>query len=85
MQEFQVGVLSDSRGRMSARETESWRSEERRMRYLLETMYLGPLTRAGVMSKVERRMRAGVTSKERSERICWILGDVILTEFDNPS
>ena len=80
MQEFQVGVLSDSMGRMSARETERWRSEERRMRYLLEIMYLGPLTRAGIMSKVERRMerrmRAEVTSKERSERIR-ILGDVI--------
>ena len=56
--------------------TARWRTEERRMRYLLETMYLGRLTRAGVMSKVERRMRTGVTSKERSERI-WILGDVI--------
>ena len=46
------------------------------MRYLLETMYLGRLTRAGVMNKVERRMRTGVTNKERSERI-WILGGVI--------
>ena len=76
MQEFQVGVLSDSIGWTSARVTARWRSEERRrIRYLLETMYPGPLTRAGVMSKVERRMRAGVTSKERSERI-WIQGDV---------
>ena len=68
-------MLSDSMGWMTARVTARW-GTERRMRYLLETMYLGPLTRAGVMSKVERRMRTGVTSMERSERI-WILGDVI--------
>ena len=46
MQEFQVCVLSDSKGWMSARVTARWRSEERRMRYL---------------------------------------GDVMMTEFENPS
>ena len=29
----------------------------------------------------ERRMRAGVMSKERNKRI-WILGDVMMTEFE---
>ena len=55
-------MLSDSMGWMNAGVTARWRTEERRMRYLLETMYLGRLTRAGVMSKVERRMRTGVTA-----------------------
>ena len=35
MQEFQVCVLSDSMGWMNARVAARWRSEERRMRYLL--------------------------------------------------
>ena len=63
MQEFQVGVLSDSMGWMIARVTARWRSEERR-RFLLWTMYLGPIARAGVMSK-ERGEEVACRSQEQ--------------------
>ena len=54
------------------------------MRYLLESMYLRPITRAGVMCKERgRRMRAGVMSQEPRQRI-WILRDVMMTEFEIP-
>ena len=65
-------MLSDSKGRMSAQVTARWRSEERRMRYLLLPEYQGLVTRAGIMRK------------ERRKGIC-ILGDVMMTEFERGS
>ena len=65
-------MLSDSMGWIIAQATAGWRSEETRMRYLLLPMHLGLSTRAGVMRK-EGRARN------------WILGDVMMTEFENPS
>ena len=65
-------LLGVSRGWVRALVRARWRSEERRKRYLLLPLYLGLF------------MHAGVMGKERSERI-WILGDVMMTEFENPS